>query len=186
MQKLYLFLCVVACIIFGSCSFTKWDNYKELVGEWESPWDFCKGSKFIFNEDGTCQVIDVPMRGKDPNPFGNPYYTLALNGSKKFKEKLPQQEKWNFSGYWAVEEDTFYCFSLPYYRYWIVMSPYREMLGTDQECDSFISRNNAEDVFYVSIDAWTQSFFPPACLHYLTFYVRDPDNFYDFFRVKKE
>ena len=186
MQKLYLFLCVVACIIFGSCSFTKWDNYEELVGEWESPWDFYKGAKFIFNEDGTCQVIDVPIRGEKLNPFGDPFYTLFWKGSKKFKEELPQHDKWNFSGYWTVKEYTSNCIFEKPYQYWIVMSPYREMLGTNQECDSFISNNNAEDVFYVSIEAWTESFFPPACLHYLYFYAEDPNNSYDFFRVKKE
>lgn len=186
MQKLYLFVCMAVCIIFGSCSFTKWDTYEDLVGEWESPYEFCKGSKFIFNEDGTCQVIDVPIRDKDPDPFGDIYYTLALNGSKKFKEKLPQQEKWNFSGYWAVREDTFHCFSLPYYRYWILMSPRQEMLVTKHKRDSIINSDNSEDVYYAAIEAWTESFFPPACLHYLYFFVGDPDNDFTFHKKKNK
>ena len=167
-----------------SCSFTKWDNYEELVGEWESPWEFCKGSKFIFNEDGTCQVIDIPIRGDGFNLFRDPCYTLFWKGSKKFKEELPQHGKWNFSGYWTVHEYTSNCIFEQHYQYWIAMSPYREMLGTNQECDSFISRNDASDVYYVDIEAWTLSFFPPACLHYLYFNVGDPDNDFTFHKKK--
>ncbi len=182
MQKLYLFLCVAACIIFGSCSFTKWDNYEELVGEWESPYEFCKGSKFIFNEDGTCQVIDIPA---NKMYFNEPHTTLIWDGNEQFKEKFCNIEKWNFSGYWVVEEDTTYdSFTKPYYRYNIRMSPYREMLRTKHERDSFMNNTNVEDAFWIKIMTWTQSPFPPARLQYLYFYVLDPDDDYTFHKKK--
>ena len=184
MKKIYLFVCIIVCIIFGSCSFTKWDTYEDLVGEWESPYEFCKGAKFIFNEDGTCQVIDVPIRDNYCSRENTHYTTLFWRGSKKFKEDLPQHDKWNLSGYWTIKEYTSNRIFEQQYSYLIVMSPYREMLGTEQECDSFINGNNSEDVFNVAIDAWTQSFFPPACLHYLYFYVRDPDNDFTFHKKK--
>ena len=182
---MYTCLCI-SCI---SCSYSKWDNYEELVGEWESPYEFCKGAKFIFNEDGTCEVINVPVRDTSASVdlFNNRPITLAWRGNMSFKEKFLQLEMWNFSGYWAVKEDTFAGgFPNPYYyRYWILMSPHQEMLGTKQMRDSFMNCTNVEDAYSIGIEAWTESlFFPPARLYYLYFYVADPDNDFTFHKKK--
>ncbi len=184
MKRIYIFMYTCLCFSCFSCSYSKWDNYEELVGEWESPDSLCKGSKIIFHIDGTCEVIDVPV---NEIFFNKSYTTLAWRGNEKFQEKYQQLEKWNFSGYWAVKEDTFAGgFPNPYYyRYWILMSPYQEMLGTKQMRDSFMNYTNDRDVYSVGIEAWTESlFFPPARLHYLYFYAADPD--YDYVFIRKE
>jgi hypothetical protein len=175
------YLCM-SILFLCSCEFTKWDNYEDLVGEWHSNDPFIKKSKLIFYKDGTCVVENVPI--KEVDPWKNEHYSLLWKegrGNKKFQEKVKTMDNWNFHGYWVVKEDTLYDpLKQPYYRYKIWMSPYQEMLGTDQMRDSFMNYTDVDDAFWVSIDAWTDSFFPPARLHYLSFYTIDPDEFYCF------
>ncbi len=165
-----------------SCEFTKWDTYDDIVGEWVSLYPFIKNSKLIFYEDGTCIVENVPI--KETDSFGDDHYTLFWYeyGNEKTKEKVKSMDKWNFYGYWKVIEDTLYddVFKRPYYRYRIQMSPHLELLETKQARDSFLNHTHADDAFWVHVDAWTDSFFPPARLHNLSFYTRDPDNEYCF------
>ena len=176
-----VFLCM-NILIFCSCEFTKWDTYDDIVGEWVSLYPFIKNSKLIFYEDGTCIVENVPI--KETDPFGDDHYTLFWYeyGNEKTKEKVKSMDKWNFYGYWKVIEDTLYddVFKRPYYRYRIQMSPHLELLETKQARDSFLNHTHADDAFWVHVDAWTDSFFPPARLHNLSFYTRDPDNEYCF------
>ena len=177
-----VFLCM-NIFILCSCEFTKWDTYDDIVGEWVSLYPLIKNSKLIFYEDGTCIVENVPI--KETDPLGYDYYTLFWYeyGNEKTKEKVKSLDKWNFHGYWKVKEDTLYEFGnpkRPYYRYRIQMSPHLELLETEQACDSFLNHTHADDAFLVHVDAWTNSFFPPARLHNLSFYTRDPDNDYWF------
>jgi len=171
-----------------SCEFTKWDNYEELVGEWDSNYPFLKGSKLTFYGDGTCIVENVPIKETDRTFLDDVYYYSLFwrgYGNEKTKEKVKSMDKWNFQGYWKVKEDTFYYKSEPYYRYRIQMSPHLEMLDVQQR-DSFRNHTNADDAFRVEIDAWTISLFPPACLQYLSFYTCDPDIEYCFFSKKSK
>ncbi len=177
-----VFLCM-NILIFCSCEFTKWDTYDDIVGEWVSLYPFIKNSKLIFYEDGTCIVENVPI--KETDPWGGYEYTLfwwESRGNKGFQEKVQNMDSWNFQGYWKIKEDTLYYKSKPYYRYHVLMSPHLEMLGTEQVRDSFMQYTDVDDAFLVSIDAWTESFFPPATLHYLSFYTRDPDNDFCYFK----
>lgn len=173
----FLFMCI---LFLCSCEFTKWDNYKELVGEWHSYDPFIKDSELIFFEDGTCIVKNVPI--KEVGYFRD-FYTFFWRegrGNKKFQEKVQNMDSWNFHGYWKVKEDTLYYKSKPYYRYHIRMSPYLEILGTEQMRDSFMNYTDVDDAFWVEIDAWTPYLVPPARLQYLSFYTMDPDDFYCF------
>ena len=185
-SSIIVFLCM-SIFMLCSCEFTKWDNYEELVGEWESNYPFLKGSKLTFYGDGTCIVENVPIEETDPNPWGEHYYSLFWSriGNEKTEEKVQSLDKWNFQGYWKVKEDTLYYKSKPYYRYRIKMSPHLEMLETVQERDSFLNHTNADDAFLVQVDAWTISVFPTACLHYLSFFTYDPDVEYCFFKKNK-
>lgn len=184
MKYFNLIVYLSASILLCSCSVTKWDNQEELIGEWETSWPpFMKDAKIIFYEDGTCDIKDVPTRDTSfEDPFST---TLKWFGSEKFKEKQINIDKWNFGGYWKVKEDTFYdIIGQQYYRYRIQMSPYPEMIGTNQERDSFMKRPDVEDAFGIEIGAWTESLFPPARLHYLYYYIADPDNDYSFQKTK--
>lgn len=176
----------MSIFLLNSCDFTKWDNHEELIGKWETSWpSFMEGSEIIFYEDGTCDIKDIPTRDtsyKEPWPST----TLKWWGSKEFEEKQVNIDKWNFSGYWKVKEDTLYdIFGQQYYRYRIQMSPYREMIGTKQECDSFMNCANVDNAFGIEIGAWTESLFPPACLQYLYYYIADPDDFFVYVKKKE-
>lgn len=173
--SIIVFLCMSVFVLY-SCEFSKWDNYEELAGEWRCTLPFLQASKFIFYEDGTCIVENVPIRETDS--WGNDLYTLKWYGNEKTEKNVQSMDKWNFHGYWKVKEDTLYgsISKRPYYRYRIRMSPHLEMLETEQVCDSFINHTNVDDAFLASIDAWTISLFPPARLQYLSFYTTDPDN----------
>lgn len=179
MMKRILFLtCLFASMLFCSCEY-RWENREDLIGEWGSSYRFLRGARFIFYEDGTCEVKCVPTK---EYIHWDTVSTLPWDGSEKFQEIYPNLERWDFSGYWAVVEDTLYSkhSSKPYYRYKIRMSPYREMLGTKQLRDSFMNSTNAEDAFWVTIDAWMA--LTSARLQCLSFYTIDPDEEYSFFK----
>ena len=186
-NRVFIIASIYACILlFCSCEY-KWEKYDELVGEWTSNYSFLKGSKLIFYADGTCSVENVPT--KEIDPWGNIDYSLfwwKARGNERFQKRMASMDKWNFQGYWKIKEDTLYYKSEPYYRYRVQISPHKEILGTEQERDSFMNNSNADDVFWVEMDAWAITYFPPARLQYLSFYTRDPDNDYCFFKRKKK
>ena len=186
-SSIIVFLCM-SIFMLCSCEFTKWDNYEELAGEWYCDYPpFMKGSKLMFNADGTCSVENVPTKDAHRGLWEE-YYTLfwwKARGNERFQKKMESMDKWNFQGYWKVIEDTLYYRSKPYYRYRVQISPHKEILGTEQERNSFMNNTNADDAFWVELDAWADTFFPPARLHCLSFYTYDPDVECCFFKKNK-
>ena len=98
-------------------------------------------------------------------------------------------ERWKFFGYWKIKETkkrvTFLKFSTIWYSYKIRISPYRELLESDEESIFFMKNSDAMDVYWIEIGAWTESLFPPARLKYLYHYSVDPDWSYDFYKEGK-
>ena len=154
-----ILLLVIACP-----SYTKWEHQEDLIGVWVPRNG--DSAKIVFNDNGTCYV-DVPT---DITAF-NSYYS--------------KMERWKFFGYWKIIEtkqrDSFLdIYSTIWYSYKIRISPYRELLESDEESIFFMKNSDAMDVYWIEIGAWTESFFPPARLKYLFHYSVDPDRSYDF------
>lgn len=185
MKKLIIYICICSsALLYTSCVATKWENQEDLIGEWYSVAK--DGAKIVFNADSTCEVINLPTKV--------PYFETMLspvewNGAYLFKTThYDSLESWNFSGYYEVKERVLYNPNgSPYYRYYIIMSPHREMVGSDQERRTFMHNSNAEDLYWIKVQAWTETFFTrKARVHYLYSYVGDPDGLgYNFSRRKK-
>ena len=187
MKKIVIHIIIILCLFLCSCDFTKWENKNDLVGEWIS----CSGdgAKIVFYEDGTCQVIDVPKTIYVP--YWGTLTTLKWEGTTSFIAKLSESDIWNFNGYWNVEEEILRSKSngvwgkKPRYHYTIVLSPYQEMTRGAQNREQIIDNNNS-DAFGIKINAWTESFLPPACVHYLYSEYGDPDDMVYIFEKKNK
>lgn len=171
MKKNLILLCLCMCtLLFCSCGeYCRWNRHFELIGEWESFDEILKNSRLTFYKDGTCLLENVPIKQREDE---SEHYTLRCIGNKESIEKIESLDKWNFHGYWKVEEiiySGYFSWEPNHYDYRILISPHPELLGPEQERDSLINCTNADDAFYLSIKANTATIIPPARLVFLYF-----------------
>lgn len=173
-------------LLLTACTYTKWEHKEDLIGVWVPRNG--DSAKIVFNDNGTCYV-DVPTDiDQGFWGIGSPF---AWGGNTAFDSHYSKMERWKFFGYWKIKEakqrDTFLdIISNTWYSYSIRISPYRELLGSDEESMFFMNNSDAVDVYWIEIGAWTESFFPPARLKYLYHYSVDPDWSYDFCKEEKD
>lgn len=186
MKRVFILASIfTSLLLLTACSYTKWEHKEDLIGVWVPRNG--DSAKIVFNDNGTCYV-DVPTDiDQGFWGIGSPF---AWEGNTAFDSCYSKMERWKFFGYWKIKETiqrhTFLDrFSINWYWYRIRISPYRELLGSDEESMFFMNNSDAVDVYWIEIGAWTESFFPPARLKYLYHYSADPDWSYDFCKEGK-
>ena len=185
MKRVFILASIfTSLLLLTACSYSKWEHPEDLIGVWVPRNG--DSAKIVFNDNGTCYV-DVPTDIDQGDwGIGSPF---AWDGNTAFDSYYSKMERWTFFGYWKIKETkkrvTFLKFSTIWYSYKIRISPYRELLGSDEESIFFMNNSDAMDVYWIEIGAWTESLFPPARLKYLYHYSVDPDWSYDFCKEGK-
>ena len=147
-------------------------NKAELVGEWELRDDFHylptsnNLPKFILNEDGTCDVIHIPIsiehRGRSYNIVCSHLYKGADT------THIYSKNEWNFKGYWNIvkikRKVIFFRDTTYDYQYFVTMSPSKKIVEEYPQDFSRIHVNQEvelTDMYAISLQIPTEVLFPP-------------------------
>ena len=162
-------------------------NKAELVGEWELSDDFKylptsnNLPKFILNEDGTCDVIHIPISVEHRGHSYNIVYSYIDKGADM--TQIYSNNEWNFHGYWNIETCPRIKSKKKYvfwgdrirdyeYHYFVTMSPSKKILEKSPQDISNTKVNKdyeITDLYSISLQIRTDVLvlFPPRRARFL-------------------
>jgi len=166
-------------------------NKAELVGEWELRDDFHylptsnDLPKFILNEDGTCDVIHIPIsiehRGRSCN------IVCAHLNKGADTTHIYSKNEWNFKGYWNIvkikRKVIFFRDTTYDYQYFVTMSPSKKIVEEYPQDFSRIHVNQ-EVEYAISLQIRTEVLFPPRRVKRLDGASMDGDDDFRFIKTR--